>query len=148
MPLISKLNRAALATVASLGLAVPMANAQSLTRVETHGFYGATVTVEEGVRVFRPLPSTGHMIINPDGRTPVSLNISESVHHYVGPNGGGIAGGGGAVAGAHGGLPLGLGQGGGRGHQGKASRYMHTAGGKPVGSLAPAKARMHGGHAH
>ena len=26
------------------------------TRIETRPFYGATVTLEEGVRVFRPLP--------------------------------------------------------------------------------------------
>ena len=43
------------------------AAAASLTRIETRPFYGATVTIEEGVRVFRPLPVTKNFIINPDG---------------------------------------------------------------------------------
>jgi hypothetical protein len=46
-----------------------------LTRIETRPFYGATVTIEEGVRVFRPLPPTAHMIINPS-RSPLNLSIS------------------------------------------------------------------------
>jgi hypothetical protein len=41
---------------ASLVLASLPAAAQSTRRIETHPFYGAVVTVEEGVRVFRPLP--------------------------------------------------------------------------------------------
>jgi hypothetical protein len=36
------------------------------------------VTLEEGVRVFRPLPSHDRVIINPGGQTPVSLNFSEA----------------------------------------------------------------------
>lgn len=45
------------------------------TRIETRPFYGAVVTLEEGVRVFRPLPPTRHMIINPGGRTPIELEF-------------------------------------------------------------------------
>lgn len=48
------------------------------TRIETRPFYGATVTLEEGVRVFRPLPRHDRVIINPNGQTPLSLGISES----------------------------------------------------------------------
>lgn len=48
------------------------------TRIETRPFYGATVTLEEGVRVFRPLPSHDRIIINPNGQTPVYLGINES----------------------------------------------------------------------
>ena len=42
----------ALAGFASAGLAVT-ANAQSTTRIETRPFYGAVVTLEQGVRVYR-----------------------------------------------------------------------------------------------
>jgi hypothetical protein len=61
------------------------ATAASLTRIETRPFYGATVTIEEGVRVFRPLPPHRHIIINPDGKTPLNLTIEERntvVHEY------------------------------------------------------------------
>lgn len=60
-------------------------SAASLTRIETRPFYGATVTIEEGVRVFRPLPPHKHIIINPDGKTPLNLTIEErnvTVHQY------------------------------------------------------------------
>lgn len=43
------------------------------TRIEPRASYGATVTVEEGVRVFRPLPSERHVIVNPNGLSPLSL---------------------------------------------------------------------------
>lgn len=55
------------------------------TRIETRPFYGATVTLEEGVRVFRPLPRHERVIINPNGQTPLSLSYNEtreySFHH-------------------------------------------------------------------
>jgi hypothetical protein len=57
------------------------ANAQSTTRIETRPFYGATVTLEEGVRVFRPLPRHDRVIINPNGQAPVSLQFRESFEH-------------------------------------------------------------------
>ena len=34
-----------------------------------------SVTIEQGVRVYRPVPPTQHLIINPDGTTPLQLNI-------------------------------------------------------------------------
>ena len=46
-------------------------------RIEPRAYYGATVTIEEGVRVFRPLPPTRRMVINPDGATPLNLSLSE-----------------------------------------------------------------------
>jgi hypothetical protein len=58
-----------------------LASAQSTTRIEPRPFYGATVTLEEGVRVFRPLPPHDRVIINPGNKTPLSLAISES-HNY------------------------------------------------------------------
>lgn len=48
------------------------------TRIETRPFYGAIVTEEEGVRVFRPLPPTERVIVNPEGRTPLSLGFNET----------------------------------------------------------------------
>ncbi len=55
----------------------PLNSAQwaSTTRIETQRVYGAVVTYESGVRVFRPIPPTQHMIINPDGQAPLLLGI-------------------------------------------------------------------------
>lgn len=63
---------------AALLSSVATAAAQSTTRIETRPFYGATVTIEEGVRVFRPLPPDQRVIINPDGQAPVSLGFNET----------------------------------------------------------------------
>jgi hypothetical protein len=57
--------------------AVP-ATAQVTTRIETRPYYGAIVSVESGVRVWRALPAHDRIIINPEGRTPVSLNIVQA----------------------------------------------------------------------
>jgi hypothetical protein len=70
--------------VVALGVAVLLgagssgASAQSSTiRIEPRPVYGATVTIEEGVRVFRPLPPDKYVIVNPNG-TPVNLGISQT----------------------------------------------------------------------
>jgi len=68
---------AAALSLAAIATALPAA-AQTTTRIEPRAFYGATVTLEEGVRVFRPLPPHGNIIINPGGTTPLSLGISET----------------------------------------------------------------------
>jgi hypothetical protein len=39
------------------------------TRIEPRPFYGATVTMEAGVRVFRPLPPHDRVIIDPSYTT-------------------------------------------------------------------------------
>ena len=72
--------RSAVIILAGVGLvsANLPATAQSTTRIETRPFYGATVTVEEGVRVFRPLPPHNCVIINPDGKAAVSLNLNQA----------------------------------------------------------------------
>lgn len=69
--------------------ALPAAADSYTTRIEPRPFYGATVTLEEGVRVFRPLPPTRHMIINPQGRTPLNLSFEDvrvteqrTIHNY------------------------------------------------------------------
>jgi len=68
---------------ASLAPAAAFAQSATTTRIETRPFYGATVTLEEGVRVFRPLPPHERVIINPNGATPLSLNFEEkrSISH-------------------------------------------------------------------
>lgn len=63
------------------------ANAQdaTTTRIETRAFYGATVTLEAGVRVFRPLPPHSKVIINPGGATPLHVGHEEyraTTHNY------------------------------------------------------------------
>lgn len=69
----------AVTTAVAAGLSMTAASAQSYTtRIETRPFYGATVTLEEGVRVIRPLPPERQVIINPDGRTPLSLGFNET----------------------------------------------------------------------
>lgn len=65
---------AVVALVACAGAAA----ANGTTRIETRPFYGAVVTIEEGVRVFRPLPNTERVIINPGGATPLSLGFNET----------------------------------------------------------------------
>jgi hypothetical protein len=54
----SEMRNLALASLVATGLATTglPAWAQVTTRIEPRPFYGATVSVEEGVRVFRPLP--------------------------------------------------------------------------------------------
>lgn len=48
-----------------LALSFTPALAQSTTRYEPRPFYGATVTIENGVRVWRPLPPHDRIIIDP-----------------------------------------------------------------------------------
>ncbi len=79
----------AVLTGVSVSIAAPAAFAEAVTtRIETRPFYGATVTLEEGVRVFRPLPRHDRVIINPGGQTPLSLSYSKSrsysFNEYVG----------------------------------------------------------------
>ncbi|MCC7251226.1 hypothetical protein [Hyphomicrobium sp.] len=71
--------RSLTACAAALCLAGASAHAgdATTTRIVPYNAYGATVTVEHGVRVFRPLPPEGHVIVNPGNRTPLSLNVYE-----------------------------------------------------------------------
>jgi hypothetical protein len=67
----------AVAGGALLALADAAAAQGYTTRIETRPFYGATVTLEEGVRVIRALPPERQVIINPDG-TPLMLGFNET----------------------------------------------------------------------
>lgn len=68
---------AACAAALLLTAASARAGDATTTRILPYNAYGATVTVEQGVRVFRPLPPDGHVIVNPGNRTPLSLNVYE-----------------------------------------------------------------------
>jgi hypothetical protein len=57
------------------GASVAWAQGAQTTRIETRPYYGAVVTIENGVRVYRPVPPTTHLIINPDGLTPLTLGV-------------------------------------------------------------------------
>jgi hypothetical protein len=75
------LSKFALASMC-LVLSMSTASAQGYTtRIEPRPFYGATVTLEEGVRVIRPLPPERQVIINPGNATPLSLGFNET-HVY------------------------------------------------------------------
>ena len=66
-----------------LAVSEAFAGGSSTIRIEPRPYYGAVVTMEHGVRVWRPLPPTRHMIINPTG-APVSINLTdvrETVNH-------------------------------------------------------------------
>jgi hypothetical protein len=58
---------------------VPVALAQQTrtTRIETRPYYGAVVTIEQGVRVYRPVPPTTHLIVNPDAATPLNIQVGD-----------------------------------------------------------------------
>ena len=57
------------------------AHAESFTtRIEPRPFYGAVVTLEEGVRVIRALPPERQVIIDPSN-TPLSLGFNDT-HVY------------------------------------------------------------------
>jgi hypothetical protein len=67
-----------LAAGAGLAAALPALAAESTTtRIEPRPFYGATVTIEEGVRVFRPLPPHDRVIVNPGHKTPVTIEVGD-----------------------------------------------------------------------
>lgn len=67
------------ASAAALLLTATVAEARDghTTRVVRGDVYGATITVEEGVRMFRPLPSDRHVIVKPEGSGEVEIEIRE-----------------------------------------------------------------------
>jgi hypothetical protein len=48
------------------------------TRIEPRPVYGAIVTLEAGVRVFRPLPPHDRIIINPGNATPLYMGVGDA----------------------------------------------------------------------
>lgn len=75
----SRILSSSLALAALAATAAPsFAGDAYTTRIEPRAFYGASVTIEEGVRVFRPLPPERHVIVNPGGQTPLSLGYNDT----------------------------------------------------------------------
>jgi hypothetical protein len=66
----------------ALGSLAAQAEPSYTTRIEPRPFYGATVTLEEGVRVFRPLPPHDRIIIVPRGVGPVSVDVGTGSRRY------------------------------------------------------------------
>lgn len=64
---------AALCVLASCGSTA----ASETTRIEPRPYYGAVVTMEKGVRVYRPLPPHDRVIINPNN-TPVYIGVTDA----------------------------------------------------------------------
>lgn len=58
-------------------MSIAAANAGETIRIEPRPVYGATITLEEGVRVFRALPPERRVIVNP-GNAPISLGFNET----------------------------------------------------------------------
>ena len=79
--------RLALILVAA-GTGVAVAEEARTTRIETRPYYGAVVTIENGVRVYRPVPPTTHLIINPDGITPLTLGVGAAALTQAAPEAG------------------------------------------------------------
>lgn len=106
--------------------------APTTTRIETRPFYGATVTLEEGVRVFRPLPPHQRIIINPGAKANVSLGFEDNVTTNYGAQSSAAA----AAAAASGGASdNGVFFGGFAGRPGNAHHARRRApGGLPVGA--------------
>nr|WP_319384046.1 hypothetical protein [uncultured Roseibium sp.] len=67
--------------VAAAGLLAVVSTAayaeSGTTRIVHDEPYGAIVTKEAGVLVFRGLPPTRKVIVNPEGKTPLDLKLTE-----------------------------------------------------------------------
>lgn len=119
---------AGLTLAAAVAMAAPAWAESFTTRIEPRAFYGAVVTVEEGVRVFRPLPPQRHVIVNPGGMTPLSLDFNDTriteqstSHNYFYDEGGGDRAFGVGVGGfGHGGF-----------HKGRHGKGHHKGGSGP-----------------
>lgn len=70
------MSRSALTLLLLAASAAPVLAGGSTIQIEPRPTYGATVTIEEGVRVFRPLPGPRQVIVNPN-RTPLYLDVGQ-----------------------------------------------------------------------
>ncbi|MEQ1711841.1 MAG: hypothetical protein ABL908_10615 [Hyphomicrobium sp.] len=122
----------AAATAAAVSALPATAGEAYTTRIEPRGFYGATISIEQGVRVFRPLPPVRHVIVNPGGVTPLNLSYSDvrvderRTNYNYNYNDGGAASHGGGGYGIGGGYYGGIG----KGHHSLRSKV----GGVPTGN--------------
>ena len=84
-----RIRPAAFALVATLVTSVSaFAQDAYTTRIEPRPVYGATTTIEHGVRVTRPIPPVRQVIINPGSLTPLNLGTHDynGVPYYTNPN--------------------------------------------------------------
>ncbi len=74
----------AYAAITALAATTSMALASDggLVRIEPRPYYGAVVTIEHGVRVYRPLPTQQLMIINPNN-VPVNVTFNRTIANYT-----------------------------------------------------------------
>lgn len=71
--------RFAFVLAAMIAVVSSVANAgDRLIQIEPRPTYGATVTLEAGVRVFRPLPGGQRTVIVNPNRTPLVLDMGDS----------------------------------------------------------------------
>ena len=69
--------------LAALTALPTVAHAEAVTtRIETRPYYGAIVTIEQGVRVWRALPPHDRIIIAPEG-TKINLNVEAAAQRHV-----------------------------------------------------------------
>ena len=90
----SRITALVLGFAVSVLASTAVAHAESATiRIEPRPYHGAVVTLEQGVRVWRPLPPPRYVIINPN-QTPLSLGLTDireqstSHNYFYGANGG------------------------------------------------------------
>ncbi len=70
-----KLETLAVATaLAALGATAALADARTI-RIEPRPYTSVVVTVENGVRVWRPMPPTELVIVNPGNKASINLDI-------------------------------------------------------------------------
>lgn len=75
LPMVLRVLALGLVAAAAGGSASAVAQSSTI-RIEPRPVYGATVTLEEGVRVFRALPPEKYVIVNPNG-TPLNIGLSD-----------------------------------------------------------------------
>ncbi|RTL62193.1 MAG: hypothetical protein EKK41_25735 [Hyphomicrobiales bacterium] len=64
------------AALSILACGQALATESATTRIEPRPYYGAVVTIEKGVRVYRPLPAHDRVIINPSN-APVYIGVND-----------------------------------------------------------------------
>jgi hypothetical protein len=74
-----KFETLATATVLSVITTAALADARTI-RIEPRPYTSVVVTVENGVRVWRPMPPTELVIVNPGNKASINLEIDAKSH--------------------------------------------------------------------
>ncbi len=72
------MRRSALILIFLASASAPALGGSRTIQIEPRPTYGATVTIEEGVRVFRPLPAGPRQVIINPNRTPLILDVGDN----------------------------------------------------------------------